>query len=116
MWRRETVDNRASILRLSEVESKELIPKTEARFVHSENMTLAYWKFERGALLPEHEHPHEQMTNVVDGVLELIIEDEPQRLEAGMVAVISPNVRHAGKAVTECHIIDVFHPVREDFR
>ena len=66
------MDNRVSILKLSEVESKELIPRTEARFVHSENMTLAYWKFESGATLPEHAHPHEQMTNVVDGVLELI--------------------------------------------
>jgi quercetin dioxygenase-like cupin family protein len=56
------------------------------------------------------------MTNVVEGVLELTIEGETQRLEAGMVAVISPEVRHAGKAVTECHIIDVFYPVREDFR
>jgi hypothetical protein len=30
--------------------------------------------------------------------------------------VLAPNVVHSGKAVTDCRVVDVFHPVREDFR
>lgn len=110
------MENSASILKLSELERKELIPGARARFVHSDNMTLAHWEFDAGVLLPEHSHPHEQITNVLDGVFELTIEGQPHRLEAGMVAVIPPDALHSGKAITDCRLFDVFHPVREDFR
>jgi quercetin dioxygenase-like cupin family protein len=108
--------NRASILKLSELERKEPLPGARALFVHSDSMTLAHWEFEAGVLLPEHSHPHEQITNVLDGVFELTIEGQPHRLEAGMVAVIPPNASHSGKAIADCRLFDVFYPVREDFR
>ena len=107
--------NSPSILKLSELEGKEHISGAMARFVHCDNMTLAHWEFEAGVLLPEHSHPHEQITNVLDGVFELTIEGQPHRLEAGMVALIPPDARHSGQAVTHCRLFDVFYPVREDF-
>jgi quercetin dioxygenase-like cupin family protein len=110
------VENGASILKLSELERKELFPGARARFVHSDHMTLAHWEFEAGVLLPEHSHPHEQITNILDGVFELTIEGRPHRLEADMMAVIPPDARHSGKAITDCRLFDVFYPVREDFR
>ena len=110
------MENNVSILNLSELEGKEILQGGRARFVHTEHMTLADWEFTAGTLLPDHSHPHEQITNVLDGVFELTIEGKPHRLEAGMVAVIPPNARHSGKSITECHLIDVFYPVREDFR
>ena len=108
--------DRASILKLSELERKELFPGARARFVHCDNMTLAHWEFEAGVLLPEHSHPHEQIANVLDGIFELTIEGEPYRLEAGMVAIIPPDARHSGKSITDSRLFDVFYPVREDFR
>ena len=110
------MENGATILKLSELERKELIPGARARFVHCDNMTLAHFEFEAGVLLPEHVHPHEQITNILDGVFELTIEGQPHRLEAGMVVVIPPDARHSGKAITDCRLFDVFYPVREDFR
>lgn len=108
--------NSASILKLSELQHKERIPGARARCIHSEHMTLAHWEFEAGVPLPEHAHPHEQITNILDGVFELTIEGVPHRLEAGMVAVVPPNARHSGKSLTHCRLFDVFYPVREDFR
>jgi quercetin dioxygenase-like cupin family protein len=104
------------VLNLSEVESRELLEGAEARFVHADTMTVAYWDFEPGVPLPEHAHPHEQVTNVIEGVFDLTVNGRTTRLEAGSVAVIPPNAVHAGRAVTSCRIIDVFHPVREDYR
>ncbi|MBS3785018.1 MAG: cupin domain-containing protein [Anaerolineae bacterium] len=104
------------ILNLSEVASQELLEGATVRFVHADTMTVAYWTFEAGVPLPEHAHPHEQVTNVIEGVFDLTVREETRRLEAGSVAVIPPNVTHAGRAVTACRIIDVFHPVREDYR
>ena len=101
---------------LSEIVSRELLEGTEVQFIHAETMTLAYWTFKPGVLLPAHAHPHEQVTNVIEGVFDLTVDGKPRRLKAGSVAVIPPGATHAGRAVTACRIIDVFHPVREDYR
>ena len=79
-------------------------------------MTFVYWDIEADASLPEHSHPHEQMTKVIEGIFELYSEGETFRLEAGSIAVIPPDKIHSGKSITACFIIDVFHPVREDYR
>jgi quercetin dioxygenase-like cupin family protein len=105
-----------TVLKLSTVASQELLEGAEVRFVHAESMTVAYWTFDPGIALPEHAHPHEQVTNVIEGVFDLTVNGKTTRLEAGSVAVIPSNATHAGRAVTACRIIDVFHPVREDYR
>lgn len=87
---------------------------TEAVFIHSDNMTLAEWHFDPGILLPVHSHPHEQMTKVLSGEFELTINDIKYLLKSGSVAIIPPGAVHSGFAVTDCHIVDVFNPVRED--
>lgn len=101
---------------LSEIEWKEPVAGFKARFVHSKNITLAYWDIEAKAVLPEHSHPHEQVTNVIEGEIELIVEGESKILEPGSVVVVPPDAVHSGKAVTNCRVIDVFYPIREDYR
>ena len=98
------------------LETKEPFPGFHVRFVHSANMTFAHWNIEPGALLPEHAHVHEQVVNVIDGEFQLTIGQETQVLGPGAVAIIPSNARHSGRAVTRCHIIDVFYPIREDYR
>jgi quercetin dioxygenase-like cupin family protein len=49
-------------------------------------------------------------------MFDLAVEGEIHHLEAGTVIVIPPNARHSGTSVTKSQIIDVFYPVREDFR
>ena len=102
--------------RLEDIEGKQIVPGLTGRFIHSNNMTLAYWSFEPGVSLPSHSHEHEQVVNVIDGTFELTVAGETQRLESGAVVVLPPNVEHAGRSVTRCSIIDVFHPVRDDFK
>jgi len=104
------------VLDLSELAEREVLEGAEVRFVHAETMTVAYWTFERGVSLPVHAHPHEQVTNVIEGVFDLTVEGKTSRLVAGSMAIIPPDATHAGRAVTACRIIDVFHPVREDYR
>jgi quercetin dioxygenase-like cupin family protein len=103
-------------LNLHDVEEKELIPGFKARFIHSENMTFAYWEVEAGGVLPEHSHAHEQITAVLEGEVEFTINGETKVLKPGLVAVIPSNAVHTGKMIKRCRIIDVFHPVREDYR
>lgn len=101
---------------LKDIPEREIVPGYRARFVHSENMTLAFWKVDPGAALPEHSHPHEQIANVLEGKFELIVAGESRILEPGQVAVIPSNVPHSGKALTACRLLDAFQPARDDYR
>lgn len=101
---------------LENIKEKEPVPGFRVKFVHSENMTFAYWNIDAGAELPEHSHPHEQVANPIEGEFELTVGGESKVIKAGDVIVIPGNTPHSGKAVTNCRILDVFHPVRKDYR
>lgn len=100
----------------SKIEPRTVIPGFVGRFVHSNTMTFALWEIAAGAVLPEHTHPHEQVALVQEGEFEMTVEGVTRRVLAGMVSVIPGNARHRGRAVTDCRILDVFYPVREDYR
>ena len=101
---------------LQEIEPKEFLPGFFGKMIHTEHMTLAYWDIKSQAQLPTHEHPHEQVVNMIKGEFELTVDGVPHVLTAGMVYVISGNVPHSGKALTDCQILDVFQPAREEYR
>lgn len=101
---------------LQQIASQELIPGFEVRFIHSDSMTFAHWIVKAGAVLPEHSHEHEQVAHVLEGEFELTIDGESQVLGPGVVGVIPSHAVHSGRAITDCRIMDVFHPVREDYR
>ena len=103
-------------VRLEDIAAQHLIPGFEVRFVHTDRMTLAYWRIEQDSVLPEHSHEHEQVANVLDGAFELTIDGESRVLKAGDVGVIPSGAVHSGRAITNCRVMDVFQPVREDYR
>jgi quercetin dioxygenase-like cupin family protein len=105
-----------SFIDLERLEEREMAPGYWGVFLHTGNMTMAYWRVEEGAVMPEHAHPHEQIANVMEGRFELTVAGETRILERGSATVIPPNVPHSGKALTPCRLIDAFHPVREDYR
>ena len=101
---------------LNDVPQREVFAGFSGRFVHSQFMTFAHWEIKAGAALPSHSHPHEQVVNMIEGEFELTSNGVTQRLGPRSVAVIPPNAMHSGRAITDCRILDVFHPVREDYR
>ena len=103
-------------IHLDEIEEKELVSGFKVRFVHSENLTLSYWRIEADAELPEHSHPHEQVTNVLEGEFELTVDNQSKVIGPGSVVIIPPYAVHSGKSVTRCRVIDVFYPIRENYR
>lgn len=66
--------------------------------------------------MPEHSHPHEQVANLIAGKFEMTVAGETRTIEPGMVAVIPSEAKHSGRALTDCYILDVFYPIREDYR
>lgn len=102
-------------LAISEIQSKEILKGVKGKFIHTKNTTLAFWEIEKGASIPLHSHLHEQTTQVLEGKFELTVDGETKIYENGLVAVIPSNVVHGGVALSDCKLLDVFSPVREDY-
>lgn len=103
------------MIEIQKLEQKEINKGFKARFVHTQNNTLAFWEIEKGACLPLHSHIHEQVTQVLEGELELTVNGITTIYTAGQLVVIPSNVEHQGNALTNCKVLDIFAPVRKDF-
>ena len=101
---------------LTDIPPKELAPGLNGYYAHGSNMTLGLVEIKAGSNLPMHQHPHEQITYILEGQLDMTIDGKECKLTAGMYYVIPSNVIHGAVAVTDCKVIDVFNPVREDYK
>jgi quercetin dioxygenase-like cupin family protein len=89
-------------------------PGWRGRVFRSESMTFACWEFDAGASVHEHQHPNEEVWNVIEGEIEVTIDDETQRAGPGVAAIVPFNSRHAVRAITDGRALVVDHPVRPD--
>ncbi len=112
----ESVNGDVMDIKLSDLPVKEYIPGYHGRMIHTDRMTMAYWEVEQDAVVPEHEHDNEQIMQVLEGRFELTLDGISQVYEPGDLVVIPSMVRHGGRAITSCRILDVFSPVREAYR
>jgi quercetin dioxygenase-like cupin family protein len=101
---------------LKNITPKQLAPGLTGYYTHGKNMTLGLIEIKAGSNLPQHQHPHEQITYILEGQLDMTIDGKLCSLTVGMYYVIPSNVWHSAVAVTDCKVIDVFNPVREDYR
>ena len=53
---------------------------------------------------------------MIEGQFELTVNDDPQVLDPGRFALIPSEAYHSGVAITDCKLLDIFDPVREDYR
>lgn len=103
-------------MNLATIPSKELMPGLHGKLVHGQQISWAFWTVEQGAVVPEHAHPHEQIMHVVEGQFEFTLAGKTNIYLAGDIVPIPSNVPHSGKALTPCKLMDVFSPVREDYK
>ena len=69
------------------------------------------------AVVEEHQHPHEQVGMLLEGRAIFFIGGEQRTLEPGDLYRIPGNVRHKVIALDQpVRAIDIFCPVREDYR
>ncbi|TMF62548.1 MAG: cupin domain-containing protein [Chloroflexi bacterium] len=90
----------------------------QRRFLHGEKAMLAQIWLKKGATVPRHVHPAEQLSFIVEGALRLRLGDdlsEIHEVRAGEVLVIPANVPHEALALDDTYDLDVFSPPREDW-
>ena len=101
---------------LNELTSKEVFPGFKGKFIHGNLSTVAFWEIKEGSRVPLHHHIHEQVTHIIEGELQMNIGGVKYNFTAGSVHVIPSNVEHDAIAISNSKVIDVFTPVREDYR
>lgn len=102
-------------LTLSTITPKEIMPGYHGKLVHTERMTMVFWDVEKDAVVPEHQHEHEQIMHVIEGEFEFTLDGETQVYQKGAIVPIASNLSHSGRALTPCRLLDVFSPRREAY-
>ena len=104
-------------VKLATLPAKEIFGGTiRGHYAHLDKMTIGEVLLQAGTVVPLHDHPHEQVTYVLEGRFEFTVGDRTTVLEPGVAALIPGGVRHGGRTLTACRVLDVFSPVREDYR
>ena len=101
---------------ISDIKERELVNGIKGRYFHTNSMTIGFVDIEKGAILPAHSHVHEQTTQITEGQLEMTIGGVTQILEPGTITLIPSHVVHSARALTNCKVVDIFSPVREDYK
>ena len=82
-----------------------------------DKMLLSITELAADTEVPVHSHPHEQVVSVVAGELELTIDGEARRVSPGDTYIIPGGVEHGARTGdTPVRVLDIFSPVREDYR
>jgi quercetin dioxygenase-like cupin family protein len=95
------------------------VDQLERWTIAGERSAVMRFRVEEGFVLPEHAHPEEQITVMLEGQLEFTVEDPGSgtivtTAGAGDVVVIPGGVSHGARALTDVLSIDVFTPVRPE--
>jgi quercetin dioxygenase-like cupin family protein len=101
---------------IKSIPPKALVPGITGYYAHGENMTFGLVELKAGSIVPLHHHVHEQTTFILEGQLDMVIGGQSCPLTAGMYHIIPSNTPHSAIARMDCKVIDVFSPVREDYK
>jgi quercetin dioxygenase-like cupin family protein len=101
---------------INRIAEREIFAGIRGRYWHGERMTAGDLLLDADTDIPMHQHPHEQLTYLIEGRMEFVVGDEKQLMEPGDLAIIPGGVLHGGRTITECRVIDTFAPARDDYR
>ena len=98
-----------------EVPEDRMIQGIRRRIVTGEQVMLGYISLPKGAVVPAHRHPNEQITHILSGALKFVIDGEEVIVRAGETLVIPSNAVHVAEALEDTVDIDAFSPIRQDW-
>jgi quercetin dioxygenase-like cupin family protein len=86
---------------------------------HLSNLMMVVIDFEDGPAAqpdPPHSHPHEQISYVASGEINVVLGDEVTRLGPGDIFTVPSNMPHSIQTLTPiARLVDTFTPIREEF-
>jgi|LDZU01.1.fsa_nt_gi quercetin dioxygenase-like cupin family protein len=105
------------IFKKNDLKAKQVLKSSQLRAVANEHVMITLFDFgPDDEVMPNHHHPHEQISYILKGSVKMIAGGKSQVLDAGQGAVIPPNVEHEVIALEkDSQVLDVFYPLREDY-
>jgi quercetin dioxygenase-like cupin family protein len=102
----------------SEATAVEMLPGIFRRtMTETPNMMLCEITLRAGSGVPPHQHPHDQIGYVVQGKIRMLMGEQEVLFAAGDSYAIPGGTLHSGFPVDgDCVVVDIFHPVREEYR
>ncbi len=98
------------------VEKEQLSPVLVRQVIHGENITVARLYLRKGCSVPEHKHHNEQISMIEKGALRFVLNGQERVVKAGEILQIPPHVPHSAEAIEDSVAMDLFSPVREDWK
>lgn len=83
--------------------------------VHGAATHLTEVRFIKGAMVPEHQHPHEQTGYLISGSLRFFGPGEDTVVTPGDCWNFASGTPHGAEALEDSVVIEVFSPIREDY-
>lgn len=103
-------------IRLDTLRAFELAAGVTGRPLFGERAMLNLIRFEPGATVPLHSHPHEQLGLVLEGMQALVVEGVARELGPLEAYVLPGGVEHSAYCGPEgALVLDVFSPRREEY-
>jgi quercetin dioxygenase-like cupin family protein len=99
----------------SQIPEEQLNDLVARQMIHGETMTIARIHLRKGAVVPLHQHPNEQISMVEHGRLRFVIAGQERIVQGGDMIAIPPNAPHLVEALEDSLATDLFSPVREDW-
>jgi quercetin dioxygenase-like cupin family protein len=94
-----------------------IFPGVHIRSAATDRLMISVVDLEPHSVVEEHSHPHDQVGMLVAGKVIFFIGDEQKTLQPGDVWVIPGGVKHKVIVLDEpSRAVDIFHPVREEYR
>ena len=82
---------------------------------YNDQMMIVEVHFEKGGVGQMHTHPHLQSTYVQSGRFVFTIDGETVEIAQGDTLLFPSSIPHGTVCVEAGVLIDIFHPMREDF-
>jgi quercetin dioxygenase-like cupin family protein len=105
----------ARLHRWDEIALEKITEMISRKIIPGDTMMLAHVYLKRGALVPMHEHPSEQMTYVLQGSLRCQVGPDEIIVHEGDVLHIPSGLPHQAEAMDDTLELDVFAPARPDW-
>ena len=110
-------DDRSTLVDITDLDSLDVWgPDVRARVLVGSNASLAVVELAPNALVPGHQHVHEQLGICLEGSITFTVGDETRELgPGGTWRIPSDRPHHAVAGPAGAVVIDIFSPVRADW-
>ena len=94
----------------------ELAPGIRRRTItHGATMYQMIAELEAGSIMPEHQHPQEQIMHIISGRMKVNAGGDSRELGPGESFYLAGNVPHGVETLEKTIVLDTFSPPRDEY-